>query len=106
MSQSERIPHDGAHIERDSYTKTSTIPLNEQQILDQWTPKPLTPKIDEEKYKSVLNPRVLSSRPGKYICVDGKKCLNLATNDFLGLSCHKSLDKAALDGKLRRSTIN
>lgn len=70
-----------------------------QEILDRWTPQPLTPKIDEEKYKNILNPTIVSSRPGKYIRVNGRDCLNLATNDFLGLSCDESLDKAAIDGE-------
>ncbi|XP_003741500.1 serine palmitoyltransferase 1 [Galendromus occidentalis] len=54
------------------------------QILANFTPEPLCDDIPEDHY--ALNPRIVSGRIGKRITVNGKDCLNMATNNFLGLS--------------------
>lgn len=41
------------------------------------------PEVDKNHF--ALNPRVVSSNYGKYITVDNKECLNLATHNYLGL---------------------
>ncbi|XP_015795345.1 serine palmitoyltransferase 1 [Tetranychus urticae] len=67
-----------------------------QLLIDEWKPEPLAPDIPSDHY--ALNPKIVTSKYGKHIIVDGKKCLNLATHNYLGLSDEKSLEDAALNG--------
>lgn len=59
--------------------------------LADWQPEPLVPDVPE----SIQH--VVTSKPGKYITIDGVKCLNLATHNYLGLAENQSLEDAAIE---------
>ena len=69
---------------------------DERLILESWTPEPLVPDVDLKANKHVLEPRIVSSRPGKYITVDGCRCLNLGTHNYLGLADSPRLEEASI----------
>ena len=54
------------------------------QILANFTSEPLCGEIPEDHFS--LNPRIVSGTIGKEITVNDKVCLNMATNNYLGLS--------------------
>lgn len=70
---------------------------SEDEILNQWQPEPLVPEIEVDKFAHLINPPVVSSRAGKHITVNGVKCLNLATHNYLGLADDPRLEAAALE---------
>lgn len=73
----------------------SSSPAEEKHILQAWKPEPLIPKVDLEDNQHVLRPRIVTSKAGKYITIDGIKCLNLSTNNYLGLADDKRLEAAS-----------
>jgi len=69
----------------------------EQFILENWTPEPLVPDVDVEDNRHVLNPYVITSKPGKYITIDGRECLNMGTHNYLGLADDERLGEACIE---------
>lgn len=73
-----------------SYKPHENLPLSEaekQELINDWKPEPLVPACTEPH-----NYRKVTGRPGKEIIVDGYKCLNLASLNFLGLLGNKSIE--------------
>lgn len=68
---------------------------NESQILDSWNPEPLVPVIDEVSHGFNLKPHIVSSKPGLKIVVDGEKCLNFVTPNYLGFADDERLELAS-----------
>jgi serine palmitoyltransferase len=64
-----------------------------QAIIDRYHPDPLVEDTPEDH--PVLSPRVVSGRVGKYVTVDGKKCLNMASHNYLGLLEDETIQDAA-----------
>ncbi|XP_027195249.2 serine palmitoyltransferase subunit I [Dermatophagoides pteronyssinus] len=56
----------------------------ELEKIQSWQPEPLVPYYDYSHF--ALNPKIISSMYGKYLIVNDKKCLNLATHNYLGLA--------------------
>jgi glycine C-acetyltransferase len=57
----------------------------------------LTDELDELRRENLYRPlRVLSSAQGPVVSVDGHRCVNLSSNDYLGLTHHPRLRAAAL----------
>lgn len=84
-------------------------PQQKSELLDKWDPEPL---IGNEPATVVPQPKVISSRAGKRLTVDGYDCLNLATHNYLGLVEDKNIEKSAIQclrkygvGKLPISNI-
>lgn len=63
------------------------------QVLADFEPEPLFGKVQKDHY--ALNPRVISGRIGKYITIDGKRLLNLATHNYLGLADREDSNETA-----------
>lgn len=55
----------------------------EDCIIEQYEPEPLVPDTDPEN--PLLRTRLVQSRVGKRIVVDGHDCLNLGSQNYLGL---------------------
>lgn len=59
----------------------------------------LKAELDELKQKSLYRKlRVLQSEQGARCVIDGKKVINLSSNNYLGLASHPRLRKAMIDG--------
>lgn len=75
-----------------SYKPRDKLPLSEQEkqeLIDEWKPEPLVPELTVP-----LKPyRRVTGRPGKDVTVDGYKCLNLASLNFLGLLGNKDIEE-------------
>jgi glycine C-acetyltransferase len=57
----------------------------------------LADELDELRREHLYRPlRVLSSAQGPVVSVDGRRCVNLSSNDYLGLTHHPRLREAAL----------
>ena len=56
----------------------------------------MVPSTPQDHY--ALNPRVTTSKMGKYITIDGQKCLNLATHNYLGFVENEKCIEAAIKG--------
>ncbi|GIY82357.1 serine palmitoyltransferase 1 [Caerostris darwini] len=77
--------------------KPQRVELTEQekeQLIAEWIPEPLVPSADEGQPSP--KPRTITGKVGKIVMVDGKKCLNAATHNYLGLVEHEKLEEAAL----------
>lgn len=68
-------------------------PQQKADLLDKWNPEPL---IDEAATTVIPSPKVVSSRAGKRLTVDGYDCLNLATHNYLGLVEDKEIEESAI----------
>lgn len=84
-------------MESPTSSRSSSPAEDERRLLESWTPEPLIPEISTDNYQHLLNPHVITSKPGKYITVDGKECLNLATHNYLGLADNPRLEKTSLE---------
>jgi glycine C-acetyltransferase len=57
----------------------------------------LADELDELRREHLYRPlRVLSSAQGPTVSVDGQRCVNLSSNDYLGLTHHPRLREAAM----------
>src|SRR5207253_4623797 len=63
-------------------------------LIQEWQPEPPVPPSPPDH--PALAPRVVSSKMGKHVTVDGKECLNMATRNYLGLVEHPSLEEKAI----------
>ena len=64
--------------------------------LNEWKPEPLIPESPDNYNIRALTPRCVSSRVGKYVTVNDKKCLNFGTHNYLGLVENKEVEKKAI----------
>jgi len=80
--------------------KTANSNLSEkerQQLIDDWKPEPLTPDYDNEDLETERI-RTVEGSPGLEITLNGKKCLNFGSFNFLSFLNHEDLRTAAKDG--------
>ncbi|KAI4474471.1 hypothetical protein M0804_014837 [Polistes exclamans] len=62
--------------------------------LAEWRPEPLVPEVDPNHPS--LHPLIVNSRSGKEILINGKKCLNLVSHNYLGLTESKEIETVAI----------
>lgn len=67
-----------------------------ESLIKEWVPEALVPKLPEHHY--ALKPRIVKGQLGKFITVDGKVCLNVATHNYLGFVENPELKKEAIRG--------
>lgn len=66
-------------------------------VLNSWEPEPLVPKVDLAVKGHLLNNKIITSKGGKYIIVDGVECLNFGTHNYLGLADMHRLERASIE---------
>jgi serine palmitoyltransferase len=76
-------------------SKKSLSAEEKQRILANWKPEPLVPKVPEDHH--ALKTRIVDGAIGKYIYVDGHKCLNMTTHNYLGLEEHPEIKEKAIE---------
>lgn len=75
-------------LSQKSYKPKKEIILTKQEILEcveTWQPKPLLPKSSPEQELNCCEP-LIEKIEGLYVTIDGKKCLNASSYDFLSFS--------------------
>ncbi|XP_022368261.1 serine palmitoyltransferase 1-like [Enhydra lutris kenyoni] len=65
-----------------------------EELIEEWQPEPLVPPISKDH--PALNYNVVSGPPSHNIVVNGKKCVNFASFNFLGLLDNARVKAAAL----------
>ncbi|XP_077549605.1 serine palmitoyltransferase 1-like [Haemaphysalis longicornis] len=79
--------------------KSGLTEKEKEELIAEWKPEPLVPATPPSDY--ALKPRIITSKVGKQVVVDGRSCLNLASQNYLGMAELESAEKAAIGG-LRR----
>jgi len=82
---------------RKSYKLQKRVVLTEKEkaeLLAEWKPEPLVPEVDDQHPD--LKPPLVQGKPGHMVEVDGKKCINAASLNFLGMAENKRVEQAAL----------
>lgn len=64
------------------------------KLLDEWTPDPLVGDVPENH--PALHTHMVHGKVGKVINLDGKKCLNMASHNYLGLVEDEEIQQAAM----------
>lgn len=64
------------------------------EIIRNWQPEPLVAQVSEDHI--ALSTRIVNGPVGKYIFVDGHKCLNMATHNYLGLEEYPEIKEKAI----------
>lgn len=65
-----------------------------QKKLAEWHPDPLVPEVDPNH--PFLTSRLISTRIGKRLTIDGIDCLNMATHNYLGLLGDERIEEKAI----------
>ncbi|XP_012215674.1 serine palmitoyltransferase 1 [Linepithema humile] len=84
------------YISKRQSNNYNSVPSRElvESKLAEWRPEPLVPESPEEH--SSLRPKYVTSKVGKQVTVDGKRCLNLGTHNYLGLSGNTEIIESAV----------
>lgn len=70
-------------------------PEEKQKILRDWKPEPLIADVADDH--PALKSRIIDGAIGKYVFVDGHKCLNLSTHNYLGIEEYADVKSKAID---------
>jgi serine palmitoyltransferase len=65
-----------------------------QEIIRNWKPEALVPEVSLDH--PALKTRIVDGPVGKYIFVDGRKCLNMSTHNYLGLEEYQDIKTSAI----------
>ncbi|KAF4804138.1 Serine palmitoyltransferase 1 [Turdus rufiventris] len=72
----------------------SDLTLKEkEELIEEWQPEPLVPPVPKDH--PALNYNIVSGPPTHIITVNGKKCINFASFNFLGLLNNENVKNAA-----------
>lgn len=69
-------------------------PEQQRDIIAKYEPEPLVPPTDNNH--PALNPKIILSKVGKRINIEGHDCLNLATHNYLGLLDDDKIEMEAM----------
>lgn len=64
------------------------------RLIEEWTPEPLVGSVPDNH--PALHTHVVTGKVGKVINIDGKKCLNMASHNYLGLLEDENIQQAAI----------
>lgn len=64
------------------------------KLIEEWTPEPLVGSVPDNH--PALHTHVVTGKVGKTINIDGRKCLNLASHNYLGLLEDENIQDAAV----------
>ncbi len=62
--------------------------------------EPLRGLREQDRLRALYPLGAMEGLPGKYVTREGRRCLNLSSNDYLGLSGHPRVKQAAADAAL------
>lgn len=64
------------------------------KLIEEWKPEPLVGNVPDNH--PALHTHVVTGKVGKLITIDGKRCLNLASHNYLGLLEDEKIQEAAI----------
>lgn len=67
-----------------------------EQLIRDWKPKPLVPSFSKDNHSESKSRHVISGRVGKFVELNGKKCLNLASYNYLGFADDKDFNEVSV----------
>ncbi|KAK5965349.1 hypothetical protein GCK32_005957, partial [Trichostrongylus colubriformis] len=73
---------------------TTLTEKQKDQLIAEWQPEPLVPDTPQDH--PALNPRFADGKMCKYVRIDGKEYLNMATSNFLGFVGEKRIEVCSL----------
>lgn len=82
-----------------SYKPERTVLTEKEkdELIREWQPEPLVPDVDpEHPILQNMQNRLIQGKIGKYVTINGKKCLNLASMNFLCMSGRKDVEESAV----------
>ncbi|XP_011297989.1 serine palmitoyltransferase 1 [Fopius arisanus] len=77
--------------------RTKRVGVSDEEVqkkLSEWHPESLVPAGDPDH--PFLSPRLVSSKIGKRLTINGRDCLNLATHNYLGLLADTRIEEKAI----------
>ncbi|KAK6047305.1 hypothetical protein COOONC_15189 [Cooperia oncophora] len=76
--------------QRKSHHHSTLTEKQKDQLIAEWKPEPLVPDTPQDH--PVLNPKFADGKMSKYVRIDGKEYLNMATSNFLGFVGEKRIE--------------
>ncbi|KAJ8306164.1 hypothetical protein KUTeg_016709 [Tegillarca granosa] len=68
-----------------------------EELIRDWQPEPLAPDIpDDHPFLKSMENSIVTGKPDKYMVINGKSCLNLATLNFLGMAGHPDVEAESI----------
>lgn len=64
------------------------------KLIDEWVPEPLVGEVPANH--PALHTHLIDGKVGKFIVIDGKRCLNMASHNYLGLVEDEDIQQAAI----------
>lgn len=82
-----------------SYKSKSQLTEKEkEELIEDWQPEPLVPDVDpEDPVLQDMETRLIDGKVGKIVSINGKKCLNVASMNFLGMSGREDIEEVAVE---------
>ncbi|XP_076086719.1 serine palmitoyltransferase 1-like [Mytilus galloprovincialis] len=67
------------------------------ELIEEWQPDPLVPDVDENHpLLQAMEKNIISGKPDKYVMINNKSSLNMATLNFLGMAGNAEVEAAAI----------
>ncbi|KAK3773555.1 hypothetical protein RRG08_022266 [Elysia crispata] len=77
--------------------KTVLTEKEKETLIEEWVPEPLAPDVpDDHPILTAMEKYCIEGQNGKYVKVNGKSCINLATFNFLSMVGKKEIEDVAL----------
>jgi serine palmitoyltransferase len=81
---------------RNKHDRPVLTEQEKEELIREWQPDPLVPEVPEDDRALKAANRVVNGPIAKYVDIEGKKCLNLATLNFLNLVGSKRIEEVAI----------
>jgi len=82
-----------------SYKPERTVLTEKEkdELIEEWQPEPLVPDVDvNHPVLYDMEHRLVDSKIGKYVSINGRECINMASLNFLGMSGRADIEEAAI----------
>jgi serine palmitoyltransferase len=76
----------------------------QQQLIDEWQPEPMFPKLDERVIQLSKKVPTISSANSTHVTIDNKQVLSLARTNFTGMIANKKVEDAAVKSLYKYGT--
>ncbi|KAK2191521.1 hypothetical protein NP493_49g10016 [Ridgeia piscesae] len=81
-------------------SKVNKLTLTDKEkadLVEEWQPEPLVPNVPEDDPELInIRTRIVDSKLGKYVTLNGQKCLNMASLNFLAMVGKEVIEEEAV----------